>query len=113
MDYFKLSLDDLIVLYDDMDTPLGQLRLRYKGSAGGHNGIKSIIQHIGTQEFKRIRIGISRPPEGIGVIDYVLQDFHKQEQEQIKQVLDDICDAVAMACVESFDKVMARYNGKK
>lgn len=113
MDYFKLPLDDLIVLYDDMDTPLGQLRLRYKGSAGGHNGIKSIIQHIGTQEFKRIRIGISRPPEGIGVIDYVLQDFHKQEQEQIKQVLDDICDAVAMACVESFDKVMARYNGKK
>lgn len=113
MNYFKLPLEDFIVIYDDMDTEVGQLRLRYKGSAGGHNGIKSIIQHTGTQEFKRVRIGISRPPEGMDVVNYVLADFTKAELQKIDQVLDLTCEAMNMAATESYDKVMAKYNAKK
>jgi len=113
MDYYKLPLEDFIVIYDDMDTEVGQLRLRYKGSAGGHNGIKSIIQHTGTEQFKRIRIGISRPPEGVDVIHYVLSDFAKSERSIIDKVLDLTCDAIEMASAEAFDKVMAKFNAMK
>lgn len=113
MNYYKLPLEDFIVIYDDMDTEVGQLRLRYKGSAGGHNGIRSIIQHLGTEQFKRIRIGISRPPAGMEVIHYVLSDFTKAEYEIIDRVLDMACEAVEMAILSPFDKVMAKYNGQK
>ena len=113
MDYFKLPLEDFIVIYDDMDTEVGQLRLRYKGSAGGHNGIKSIIQHTGTEQFKRVRIGISRPPEGVEVIHYVLSDFTKSERAVIDKVLNLTCDAIEMASAEAFDKVMAKFNAMK
>lgn len=113
MNYYKLPVEDLIVIYDDMDTEVGQLRLRYKGSAGGHNGIRSIIQHLGTQEFKRVRVGISRPPEGMEVVHYVLSDFAKGERRIIDQVLDMTCEAIDMAASESFDKVMAKFNSRK
>jgi len=113
MSYYKLSLEDFIVIYDDMDTEVGQLRLRYKGSAGGHNGIKSIIQHVGTQEFNRLRIGISRPPEGMDVVRYVLADFAKIERQVIDRVLDVTCDAIDMATSSSYEQVMAKFNGQK
>lgn len=63
MDYFDINVEDIVVIYDDLDLETGKLRLRQKGSAGGHNGIKSLIQHLGTQEFDRIRVGVSRPPD--------------------------------------------------
>lgn len=110
MDYYKLNLDDLIVIYDDMDTEFGKMRLRYKGSAGGHNGVKSLIQHLGTQEFRRIRMGISRPRPEISVVDYVLSDFTKEESGLLPEVIDTACEAVEMALTEPFEKVMARYN---
>lgn len=113
MNYYKLPLEDFIVVYDDMDTEVGQLRLRYKGSAGGHNGIKSIIQHTGTEQFKRIRIGISRPPEGMEIVHYVLSDFTRSERPIIDKVLDLTCDAIEMASGEAFDKVMAKFNAMK
>lgn len=77
MDYYKADIEDFIVLYDDMDTELGKIRLRYQGSAGGHNGIKSLIQHLGTQSFNRVRMGISRPEPGRSIVDYVLSTFPK------------------------------------
>lgn len=113
MNYYKLPLEDFIVIYDDMDTEVGQLRLRYKGSAGGHNGIRSIIRHVGTEQFNRLRIGISRPPAGMEVVHYVLSDFTKEERAVIDRVLDVVCDAMEMAASEPFDKVMAKYNGQK
>ena len=113
MNYYKLPLEDFIVVYDDMDTEVGQLRLRYKGSAGGHNGMKSIIQHTGTEQFKRIRIGISRPPEGMEIVHYVLSDFTRSERPIIDKVLDLTCDAIEMASGEAFDKVMAKFNAMK
>ena len=67
MDYYNVEVEDLIVLYDDMDLSQGHIRLRQKGSAGGHNGMKSIIKHLGTDRFKRIRIGVGRPTNGMSV----------------------------------------------
>src|SRR5699024_9091750 len=79
--YYDIDIDDLLVLYDDLDLPQGEIRLRQKGSAGGHNGMKSIIQALGTDQFKRIRIGVDRPSNGMSIVDYVLQKFSKQEMD--------------------------------
>lgn len=110
MDYYDIDLDDLVVIYDDLDLPVGKIRLRQKGSAGGHNGIKSTIAHIGTQTFNRIRIGVDRPKNGMKVSDYVLGKFQKEEQE----VMEDVIVTCAKACEEWFQhpflKVMNDYN---
>lgn len=111
MDYYKVSLEDLIVLYDDMDTEAGRIRVRYQGSSGGHNGIKSIIQHTGTQTFNRIRMGISRPAQGRDIVDYVLQSFSKAEKDAIQQSIDKTCDAVEYSLTHTFEQTMAKYNG--
>lgn len=110
MDYFKVNLEDAIILYDDLDTPYGNIRLRYQGSSGGHNGIKSIIQHVGTQSFNRIRIGISRPETGVAVVDYVLTPFSRMEQAALPEVLQNCCDALEHALDQPFEKTMAKYN---
>lgn len=110
MDYYDASLDDLIVVYDDLDTELGRIRLRYKGGSGGHNGIKSIISHTGTEQFKRIRIGISRPPEGGDVVSYVLSDFARKERPVLQEVLDLTASAMKELTESEFDQVMGQYN---
>lgn len=109
-DFYKAELDDMIVVYDDLDTELGKIRLRYQGSAGGHNGIKSIIQHTGTQQFNRVRMGISRPAPGYNIADYVLAPFGKQEQEPLREMIAQACDAIEFALNQPYDKVMAKYN---
>lgn len=111
MDYFKAPLEEMTVLYDDLDTTFGQIRLRYQGSAGGHNGIKSIIQHAGTQTFNRIRIGISRPLPGTNIADYVLSNFRKEEFQQLEPLLDKVGDAMAHLLDNHFERTMAKYNG--
>ena len=75
MDYFDIEVEDIVVLYDDLDIAPGTIRLRQKGSAGGHNGMKSLIAHLGTDQFNRIRIGVGRPIGGMKVADYVLATF--------------------------------------
>lgn len=111
MDYYKAPIEDLTVIYDDMDTPLGSLRLRYKGSAGGHNGIKSIIAHLGTQSFQRIRVGISRPEPGREIVDYVLEDFRKHELPALEQMLEKAAEAMAFSLEHTFEQTMAKFNG--
>ncbi len=111
MDYYKVALEDLIVVYDDMDTETGKIRLRYKGSAGGHNGIKSIIQHTGTQEFDRIRMGISRPYPGHAIVDYVLSPFPKKEKELLDDMIEATCDAIEFSLKHTFEQTMAKFNG--
>ncbi|MBD8500678.1 aminoacyl-tRNA hydrolase [Paenibacillus arenosi] len=111
MDFYKASLDDFIVLYDDMDTELGKVRLRYQGSAGGHNGIKSIIAHTGTQSFNRVRMGISRPAPGRDIADYVLEAFPKADASLLEQTVERTCDAVEYALTHNFEQTMAKYNG--
>ncbi|GED33462.1 aminoacyl-tRNA hydrolase [Brevibacillus centrosporus] len=111
--FYKLIPDELVVIFDDLDMPTGQLRLREKGSAGGHNGIKSMIQHLGTQDFKRIKVGIGRPEPGRSVSDYVLQSFPASERSSIQEAVSLAADAAAMWTRETFVKVMNHYNSLK
>ncbi len=108
--FYKLTNDDILVIYDDLDLPVGKLRLRVKGSAGGHNGIKSLIAHLGTQEFKRIKIGIDRPAPGRSVSDYVLGTFSAADQTEIKKAVELAAEASVMWLKDSFPNVMNRYN---
>ncbi|MGP0580309.1 aminoacyl-tRNA hydrolase [Paenibacillus peoriae] len=110
MDYYKADMEDLIVVYDDLDTEVGKIRLRYQGSAGGHNGIKSIIQHTGTQSFNRIRMGISRPEPGHAIVDYVLGTFPKKEKELLAGMIEDTCNALEHSLNHPFERTMAEFN---
>lgn len=86
LDYYKLDEEDLVIFYDDISLPVGQVRIRAKGSAGGHNGIKNIIQHLGTQEFPRIKIGVGAKPEQGDLVKHVLGRFGKEEDAKIRDV---------------------------
>lgn len=109
MDFFKIDKEEIIVIYDDLDMPTGKLRLRNAGSAGGHNGIKSIIQHLGCQDFKRIRVGIDRHPY-IKVVDYVLGKFLPEEEIAIKKGVSLAKDAVLLFVEKDFVAAMNKYN---
>ncbi len=111
MDYYNIQLEDIVVIYDDLDLPTGQLRLRQKGSAGGHNGIKSLIQHLGTQQFNRMRIGISRPPTGMKVPDYVLARFSEEEIPEMAQAVEKSADACELWLSKPYVEVMNQFNG--
>nr|WP_106782159.1 aminoacyl-tRNA hydrolase [Lysinibacillus timonensis] len=113
MDYFDISVENLIVIYDDLDLEVGKLRLRQKGSAGGHNGIKSLIHHLGTQEFNRIRVGISRPPQGMKVPDYVLSKFTKDEDPIIYSAVNNTVNAIETSLSKKFLEVMNEFNVSK
>jgi peptidyl-tRNA hydrolase, PTH1 family len=110
MDYFQIDLDDLLVIYDDLDLPVGKIRLRQKGSAGGHNGIKSAIAHLGTQQFNRIRVGINRPSNGMAITDYVLGRFLNDEQEMIRKAVEQSSNACEEWIKTPFLQVMNIYN---
>jgi PTH1 family peptidyl-tRNA hydrolase len=111
MDYYSIEVEDIVVIYDDLDLPVGKIRLRTKGSAGGQNGMKSIIQHIGTQEFKRIRIGIDRPRNGMKISDYVLGRFTPEEVNDVVSAIKNTTDACEDWLKQSFIDVMNKYNG--
>ncbi|MEG0449054.1 MAG: aminoacyl-tRNA hydrolase [Lysinibacillus sp.] len=111
MDYFDIDIEDLVVIYDDLDIETGKLRLRQKGSAGGHNGIKSLIQHLGTQEFNRIRVGVDRPSAGMKVADYVLSKFSKDDQIVIAAAIDKSVEAVETSLSKTFLDTMNQFNG--
>ncbi len=110
LQFYKPELDQILVIYDDLDTQVGQIRLRMKGSAGGHNGIKSIIQHVGTEEFYRIRVGIGRPQQGEKVVDYVLEPFMKAEEGDIHTAVKKSAEAARTWIAEPFEQVMNKFN---
>lgn len=109
MQFFKIEIEDLLVIYDDLDMPVGKLRLRKTGSAGGHNGIKNIIAHLNSQDFKRIRVGIDRH-KYMKVVDYVLSRFTKEETDAISQGIENAVNAVIDYLDHGFDYIMNRYN---
>ncbi|QKD82181.1 aminoacyl-tRNA hydrolase [Thermoleptolyngbya sichuanensis A183] len=116
VDWYKLSPESVLVVYDDMDLPLGRLRLRLSGSPGGHNGMKSIISHLGTQNFPRLRIGIGKPktvaPEDKDTVSHVLGQFSKAETEILTEVLR-LCEAaIALSLQQSTEKAMSLYNNR-
>ncbi len=107
---YSTPLDDLYVVYDDIDLDLGILRIRRKGSAGGHKGMKSIINSLGTQSFPRMRIGIGQPPQEMDSIDYVLSRFSDQEREQIHQVERLAIEALKIMILDGIDSAMNEFN---
>ncbi|MBO6048074.1 MAG: aminoacyl-tRNA hydrolase [Erysipelotrichaceae bacterium] len=109
MNYFKIDVKDLLVIYDDLDMPTGKLRLREKGSAGGHNGVKSIIHYVGSQEFKRIRIGIDHIPRW-DTINFVLGRFLSDEQPLIEEGIKNAVAAIHCYLDDNFSKAMNNYN---
>src|SRR5699024_10043080 len=111
LDYYKIDVEAILVLYDDLDLPVGRLRLRQKGSGGGHNGIKSLNQHPSADKYKRIRIGIDRPEPGGSITGYVLGIFPKAEAGMIDKVTARSAEASADFVTVPFQDVMTEYNG--
>jgi PTH1 family peptidyl-tRNA hydrolase len=107
---YGASPADLLVVYDDMDLPQGELRLRPSGSAGGHNGMKSILEAIGTQSFARLRIGIGRPPVGVDEVEYVLGAMAPEERKRADEVVERATQAVICTLAEGIDVAMNRFN---
>jgi PTH1 family peptidyl-tRNA hydrolase len=110
--YFKLPLSNLLVIHDDLDLPLGTLRLRPSGGTSGQRGMASIITHLGTQEFPRMRLGIGRPPGQMDPVDYVLKNFLPSENELLAIVLRTAVEASQNFINEGLTQTMNKYNGE-
>jgi peptidyl-tRNA hydrolase, PTH1 family len=111
------TIDDLVIIHDDMDLPLGRIRIRTGGKSGGHRGVKSIIERLGSEEFHRIRIGISRPHRTESssryddeIIDYVLGDLSHEEEQLMQPVIENTCEAVEYILKEGIASAMNKYN---
>ncbi len=109
--YYQVAPQDILVVHDDLDLASGMLRLRPNGSAGGQNGVKSIIQHLGSQDFHRARVGIGRPPGRMDPADYVLQNFSDGEEETFAPLRETVADAIECWLFDGIDAAMNRYNG--
>lgn len=113
IDFYKIDVEtELLVIYDDVSLDVGQLRIRKKGSAGGHNGIKNIIQHTGTNVFQRIKVGVGEKPKEYDLADYVLGHFSKAEKEKMIDGYDNAIEAVRMIVQDDIDAAMNQFNKK-
>lgn len=110
MRFYKVDIEDLIVVYDDLDLAVGKMRLRLRGSAGGHNGMKSIIYQLASQDFKRVRVGIGRPEGRQPVVDFVLRPFSDEEAPIVKETIAKAALACKTAIIEPFENVMNKFN---
>ncbi len=113
LDFYKAGPEDIIVCYDDVSLAPGQLRVREKGSAGGHNGIKNIIAHLGTEQFARVRIGVGEKPAGWDLADYVLGRFPAEEEPLMREALADAARACEMFVMDELSAAMNLFNKKK
>ena len=114
VDYYKADVErELLIIYDDISLETGQLRIRAKGSAGGHNGIKNIIAHLGTQVFPRIKVGVGEKPQGYDLADYVLGHFTKAERELMDEGYDNAVRAAEMIISGRMNEAMNEFNRKK
>ena len=112
-DFYKVEPENILVVYDDVSLEPGQLRIRGKGSAGGHNGIKNIIAHLGTQEFPRVKVGVGEKPKGMDLADYVLSRFSKGEQELMDQAFREAAEAAAAVIGQGLSAAMNHFNARK
>ena len=112
IEYYKIPVEDILVIYDDMDLPLGKLRIRKNGSSGGHRGMKSIIENLGTQEFARIRVGIDKPNENMEVVDYVLRQLSKKELEILNETIMKAPSMIDVTIKDGLNTMMNLFNGK-
>ena len=109
IDFYKIDIQDLLIINDDLDLPVGKIKIKYKGSCGGHNGLRNIEQNLNTSEYKRIKIGISNN-KLFDTKDYVLGKFNKEDLDIIHQTIDIIPQIFDDYIKNSFDKVMSKYN---
>lgn len=113
VDYYKIDEEtQLLVIFDDISLDVGQLRIRKKGSAGGHNGVKNIIQHLGTSVFQRIKVGVGEKPKEYDLVDYVLGHFSKEEKEVMAESYGYAVQAVEMILQGDIDAAMNEFNKK-
>ena len=113
IDFYKADeKSELIVISDDISLDVGQIRIRKKGSAGGHNGLKNIILHLGHDEFQRVKMGVGQKPEGYDLVDYVLGHFPKEEREIMDESAKRAADAIEVMIAEGADAAMNMYNKK-
>ncbi|HEY9852141.1 MAG TPA: aminoacyl-tRNA hydrolase [Leptolyngbyaceae cyanobacterium] len=116
IDWYKLPVESLLVIYDDMDLPLGKMRLRLSGSAGGHNGMKSAIAHLGSQNFPRLRIGIGKPQvatnDDPSTISHVLGKFSQGETQLVSQLMQLVVESVELSLKQGVEKSMSLYNNR-
>ncbi|GAA0181574.1 aminoacyl-tRNA hydrolase [Clostridium sediminicola] len=110
MDYFNIPLEKIIVIYDDISLEVGKIRIRKKGSAGGHNGIKNIIAHLSTNEFLRIKVGVGGPDKN-SLVNHVLENFSKDDRIRIEKTLDAVILATETIILDNVDEAMNKYNG--
>jgi PTH1 family peptidyl-tRNA hydrolase len=116
MQKLNVPAEDVIIIHDDLDLPIGKIRLRFGGGSGGHKGIDSIISRTGTRDFYRVRVGIGRPASDDGtakeeaVISYVLSDFSREEKEIIDKTIPQVCEAVACLITEGITNAMNKFN---
>jgi PTH1 family peptidyl-tRNA hydrolase len=108
--YYRVALDHSIVVYDDLDLPLGSLRLRPFGGTGGHRGMESVVQELGSDQFPRLRVGIGRPPGRMDAAAYVLQDFSASEEELFSETAEQAVDCLAALLADGIEAAMTRFN---
>ncbi len=109
--FFKVEIEDVIVIHDDIDLPFGALRFKKAGGHGGHNGLKSIDEHI-TKEYIRVRIGVGKPEYKSQVADYVLHDFYEEEKKVLQKLIDHVTEACKLLVKEELNKVKSKYSLK-
>ncbi|MCL4528773.1 MAG: aminoacyl-tRNA hydrolase [Chloroflexi bacterium] len=109
--FYKLPLENILVAHDDLDLPFGTIRMRPGGGPGGQKGVASTIEHLGSQGFARLRLGIGRPPGRMNPADYVLQSFSKDDMKLLSEILDRAADAAVTFVIEGLDKAMNKFNG--
>lgn len=114
VNYYKIDTEkELIIVYDDVDLDVGQIRIRKKGSAGGHNGMKSIIRQLGTENFIRIRMGVGAKPKGYDLADYVLGHFSADERELMDESIIRATEAIRVIIEDGVDMAMNQFNGSR
>ena len=111
LDYYGGSADDIIVIYDDVDLPAGSLRIRKKGSAGTHNGMRNIIEYLETEDFTRVRVGIGKAAEYLTLKDHVLGKFSKSEADIMSESIEKAAEAAVCVIEEGIEKAQSSYNG--
>lgn len=110
--WYKIPPENIIIIYDDISLPVGTIRIRTKGSAGGHNGIKSVISHLNTDEFPRFKIGVGDKPTDSDLVDHVLGKIPKQQQELMFKTFEKVCEGVEEYIKNGYESAMNKYNGK-
>ncbi len=111
-DFFSLGMGDLVVVHDDLDLPVGRLRFKQRGGDGGHQGVRSIIERMGENNFLRLKVGIGRPPQGVDPAEYVLETFDKVELSHLDQILSQAAESLRVMLLEGLEKAMNQFQKK-